>query len=77
MRLIGVVLWLREHPDARPLVQRLQELPDEPVRPARAITIAAQGQTVQVPRYARYTQAILQFPMAGSALANPPAVSLQ
>ena len=64
MRLIGVVLWLREHPDARPLVQRLQELPDEPVRPARAITIAAQGQTVQVP-------------MAGSALANPPAVSLQ
>ncbi|MEA0706869.1 hypothetical protein [Xanthomonas campestris] len=47
------------------------------MRPARAITIAAQGQTVQVPRYARHTQAILQFPMAGSALANPPAVSLQ
>ncbi|MCW2036525.1 hypothetical protein VDG09_09080 [Xanthomonas campestris pv. raphani] len=77
MRLIGVVLWLREHPDARPLAQRLQELPDELVRPARAITIAAQGQTVQVPRYARHTQAILQFPLAGSALANPSAVSLQ
>ncbi|WP_193589147.1 hypothetical protein [Xanthomonas campestris] len=77
MRLIGVVLWLREHPDARPLAQRLHELPDELVRPARAITIAAQGQTVQVPRYARHTQAILQFPLAGSALANPSAVSLQ
>ncbi|MCC5083897.1 hypothetical protein [Xanthomonas campestris] len=77
MRLIGVVLWLREHPDARPLAQRLQELPDELVRPARAITIAAQGQAVQVPRYARHTQAILQFPLAGSALANPSAVSLQ
>ncbi|MEA9899374.1 hypothetical protein [Xanthomonas campestris] len=77
MRLIGVVLWLREHPDARPLAQRLQELPDELVRPARAITIAAQGQTVQVPRYARHTQAILQFLLAGSALANPPAVSPQ
>ncbi|MEB2186827.1 hypothetical protein VDS18_13095 [Xanthomonas campestris pv. campestris] len=77
MRLIGVVLWLREHPDARPLAQRLQELPDELVRPARGITIAAQGQAVQVPRYARHTQAILQFPLAGSALANPSAVSLQ
>ncbi|MEA9750518.1 hypothetical protein VDG03_05635 [Xanthomonas campestris pv. raphani] len=77
MRLIGVVLWLREHPDARPLAQRLQELPDELVRPARSITIAAQGQAVQVPRYARHAQAILQFPLAGSALANPPAVSLQ
>ncbi|MCW2001693.1 hypothetical protein FHY30_000386 [Xanthomonas arboricola] len=77
MRLIGVVLWLREHPDARPLAQRLQELPDELVRPARAITIAAQGQAVQVPRYARHAQAILQFPLAGSALANAPAVSLQ
>ncbi|WP_426787679.1 hypothetical protein [Xanthomonas campestris] len=77
MRLIGVVLWLREHPDARPLAQRLQELPDELVRPARAITIAAQGQAVQVPRYARHAQAILQFPLAGSALANPSAVSLQ
>ncbi|MEA9842710.1 hypothetical protein [Xanthomonas campestris] len=77
MRLTGVVLWLREHPDARPLAQRLQELPDELVRPARGITIAAQGQAVQVPRYARHTQAILQFPLAGSALANPSAVSLQ
>ncbi|AEL06513.1 hypothetical protein [Xanthomonas campestris] len=77
MRLIGVVLWLREHPDARPLAQRLQELPDELVRPARGITIAAQGPAVQVPRYARHTQAILQFPLAGSALANPSAVSLQ
>ncbi|MFA1719174.1 hypothetical protein [Xanthomonas campestris] len=76
-RLIGVVLWLREHPDARPLAQRLQELPDELVRPARGITIAAQGPAVQVPRYARHTQAILQFPLAGSALANPSAVSLQ
>ncbi|MFS8395874.1 hypothetical protein EIQ02_16165 [Xanthomonas campestris pv. raphani] len=77
MRLIGVVLWLREHPDARPLAQRLQELPDELVRPARGITIAAQGQAVQVQRYARHAQAILQFPLAGSALANPSAVSLQ
>ncbi|MCC8686846.1 hypothetical protein [Xanthomonas campestris] len=77
MRLIGVVLWLREHPGARPLAQRLQELPDELVRPARGITIAAQGQAVQVQRYARHAQAILQFPLAGSALANPSAVSLQ
>jgi len=65
MRLTSALLWLRAHPDTRPLSQRLAALPPA-LRGDRRPLQAAEGQNLQVALYA--DGGALRLPLPGSRL---------
>ncbi|MBN6152011.1 hypothetical protein JR065_16830 [Xanthomonas sp. AmX2] len=66
-RLVAALLWLREHPDAQPLPQRLAALPAPLRGSARPIQAATEG-GVQVQAYSGREGDRLRLPLPGSRL---------
>lgn len=63
-RLLGTLLWLREHADDRhPLAQRLAALPAELKSPAREIRIVAGGKALAVRMYDRKREKEFVLPL--------------
>lgn len=67
-RLVAALLWLREHPDAQPLPQRLAALPAPLRGSARPIQAATEGGGVEVQAYSGREGDRLRLPLPGSRL---------
>ncbi|WP_369933418.1 hypothetical protein [Xanthomonas tesorieronis] len=68
MRLTSALLWLRAHPGAQPLPQRLAALPPDLRGERRPLQATADGQGVQVALYADGEGDALRLPLPGSRL---------
>ncbi|MBB4129377.1 hypothetical protein [Xanthomonas sp. 3075] len=77
LRAVSAVLWLRAHPSAQPLAQRIAELPSALRGQSRPIQPSADGLGLQWQRYARGEQidGMAHLPLAASRTSVMPAAA--